>query len=409
MTCGKCSAVSLPVHWLYVSWMKSIFPAEVMKFSVENHFHNNHTRTRVIYQMVLLILIAGFVSLFFIRIAVNVNGRGMLKSIKERNTIKTPVSGRLEQVFVRENQRIDAGEVLFTLQADLLEKQAGYVDDRQQELAQRMGDLKQLTAIPTKGELPALELATPLYGQQYRLFKRQLAEARLVLSQVRARYDRQKRLHDQQVISHVEFETASYELENAETRRQLVCDQQVSRWQTELNQLQLELSELSAEKKRYGEERELYTIAAPVGGTIQQFNGVQPGSFMAQGETLAEISPDSGLVAEVQLLPKDIGLVRMGMPVRVHVDAFDYNQWGMLSGEVVEISDDVTMTQNLGPAYIVKCRLNQHELILANGFKGQLRKGMTFQARFRVTERTLFQLLYDKTDDWLNPNLTAKN
>jgi len=32
---------------------------------------------------------------------------------------------------------------------------------------------------------------------------------------------------------------------------------------------------------------------------------------------------------------------------------------------------------------------------------------MTLQARFLVTERTLFQLLYDKADDWLNPNLIA--
>jgi hypothetical protein len=28
---------------------------------------------------------------------------------------------------------------------------------------------------------------------------------------------------------------------------------------------------------------------------------------------------------------------------------------------------------------------------------------MTLQANFYVTRRTLFQLLYDKTSDWLNP------
>jgi HlyD family secretion protein len=30
---------------------------------------------------------------------------------------------------------------------------------------------------------------------------------------------------------------------------------------------------------------------------------------------------------------------------------------------------------------------------------------MTLQARFMVAERTLWQLLYDKVDDWMNPNL----
>jgi HlyD family secretion protein len=28
---------------------------------------------------------------------------------------------------------------------------------------------------------------------------------------------------------------------------------------------------------------------------------------------------------------------------------------------------------------------------------------MTFKARFIVTERTLFQLLFEKVDNWLNP------
>ena len=30
---------------------------------------------------------------------------------------------------------------------------------------------------------------------------------------------------------------------------------------------------------------------------------------------------------------------------------------------------------------------------------------MSFTARFMITERTLYELLYDKLDDWLNPNL----
>jgi len=29
---------------------------------------------------------------------------------------------------------------------------------------------------------------------------------------------------------------------------------------------------------------------------------------------------------------------------------------------------------------------------------------MTFNARFKLTERTLFELLYDKIDNWLNPS-----
>ncbi|MEJ5265646.1 MAG: HlyD family secretion protein, partial [Bacteroidales bacterium] len=40
---------------------------------------------------------------------------------------------------------------------------------------------------------------------------------------------------------------------------------------------------------------------------------------------------------------------------------------------------------------------------LKNGIKGYLKKEMTVKARFIVTNRSLFQILYQKTDKWLNP------
>jgi HlyD family secretion protein len=56
------------------------------------------------------------------------------------------------------------------------------------------------------------------------------------------------------------------------------------------------------------------------------------------------------------------------------------------------------------PVFKVKCSLDLEYLELKNGYKGYLKKGMTLQAHFIVTQRTLWQLLYDKIDDWMNPN-----
>lgn len=51
----------------------------------------------------------------------------------------------------------------------------------------------------------------------------------------------------------------------------------------------------------------------------------------------------------------------------------------------------------------VKCQLDRNYLSLKSGIKGFLKKGMTVRARFIVTNRSLLQLLYQKTDKWLNP------
>ena len=47
--------------------------------------------------------------------------------------------------------------------------------------------------------------------------------------------------------------------------------------------------------------------------------------------------------------------------------------------------------------------LDSQQLHLKNGFKGNLKKGMTLQARFVVARRSLWELLFDKVDDWVNP------
>ncbi|OYU93173.1 MAG: hypothetical protein CFE21_21565 [Bacteroidetes bacterium B1(2017)] len=42
-------------------------------------------------------------------------------------------------------------------------------------------------------------------------------------------------------------------------------------------------------------------------------------------------------------------------------------------------------------------------------YKATLKKGMSLKARFIVTKQSLFQLLYAKADDWVNPNLNRIN
>ena len=116
------------------------------------------------------------------------------------------------------------------------------------------------------------------------------------------------------------------------------------------------------------------------------------------------ISPDQDLLVECYLSPADIGFIRDSMNVRFQFDAFNYNQWGLGKGKVMDVSNDI-ITRNEQPVFKVRCTLDTRELKLKNGYRGKLKKGMTLTARFQVTKRSLFQLLYDKVDDWLNPKL----
>src|SRR5690606_1526992 len=131
--------------------MKRIFPAEIIEYSAENHFQQHHTRTLVIYQTVLCAFIVGFISLFFIRVCINVTGGGILRPVVERNAVRSPINGKLDRVLIAENQRVAAGDVLFTLQTNILETQKVAADERQREVSRRMRDLAQLTVLKQAG------------------------------------------------------------------------------------------------------------------------------------------------------------------------------------------------------------------------------------------------------------------
>ena len=147
-------------------------------------------------------------------------------------------------------------------------------------------------------------------------------------------------------------------------------------------------------------------VCAPASGSIQKFEYIADGMYVHAGQKIVELSPDGELIAECYISPKDIGLIYENQKCRIQVDAFNYNQWGILEGNIFEIFQDVVFPggDQSTAFYPVYCTLDQDYLSLSNGHKGYIKKSMTITARLIVTRRTLFQLLYDKIDNWLNPN-----
>lgn len=389
---------------------KYIFPQEIIENTAEFHFHSHHSGTRVIYQAILLMLLCSFLGLFFIKVDVNVKSTGLFRPIEERNDIKPLVSGRIDSVFISENKHVKSGQVLFTIRRESLEGKNDMVTLQQTDVKAQLDDLNALIAAYKRNDWSGRrQLKSGIYSQQYSLFMQRIAEVRSRYGLAKRNYDRYYYLYLRKVVSDVEYEEVKLKLDNIKNELSLVGKDQGSRWQSELNGLKIQNRELNSQNEQYAEEKEFYTLRAAVSGSVQQLKGIQPGSLVSANELLGEISPDSGMIAETYVLPRDIGLLRVGTKARFQVDAYNYNQWGMVSGSVLSISNDIFMENGKQPYFKVRCLLDQHQLKLKNGYIGKIKKGMTLQARFFVTRRTLFQLLYDKADDWLNPNVTTSS
>lgn len=131
---------------------------------------------------------------------------------------------------------------------------------------------------------------------------------------------------------------------------------------------------------------------------------------MQVGQNIALVSPNSAIYLEIYVTPQNIGFISKGMPVKIQVGSFNYNEWGTIPGTVDNISSDY-MTDDKGNSYYkVKCRLDKNYLVLKKtNRKGYLKKGMTANAHFMITRRSLFDLIYQEIDEWANPTQYKKN
>jgi HlyD family secretion protein len=292
---------------------------------------------------------------------------------------------------------------LLKIDATLPGQKDNSIKNRLRVLNQLLKDLKIITSYNfTK----PLNFKTLQYQATYSQYSQDVQSLENTRQQAEATFKRFEKLHNAKVITEAEFEKYSFDLKQANTAKQLTIRKYHTQWQAEANQYREELRQLQSQSTELNEQQKLHIIKAPISGSLQNVSGLQLGSYVFANQKLGEISPDSNVIAFCYIKPSDIGLIRKGQQVRINIDAFNYNQWGFINGKVLDISNDVLMAENQ-PVFKVKCSLDQNFLQLKNGYKGFIKKGMTFNARFMVAERTLYQLLYDKVDDWVNPNLAA--
>ena len=377
----------------------SILPSDYLQDSLPAYIHKHTTRSQMIYITVLVALFACLVALPLIHVDVTVQNAGMIRPVNERTEIKASVTEWVDSVYVREGVRVRQGDTIIRLRTDNLIARQRLLQHKLGDIHQQLSDLTQLT----QGSAPK-HFSSGVRRQQNAYYTKRKNELQTLLEKARNEHARNKQLFDKEVISPDEYEQYLFALRKAENEYASLTDNQLSAWQTDKNALAINRAEVQSSLNQLQKEREMHYVTSPVSGTLEQFTGIYRGNSVSAGQTLGVISPDSTLYAEVYVSPRNIGYLHVGMPVNVQVESFNYNEWGTIGGKVREISSDFYFDDNSQTSYYkVKCELSRDFLTLKNGREGHLKKGMTVYAHFVLTRRSLFDLLYQKIDHWINP------
>ena len=374
----------------------SILPINPLH-SYEGLYHSNTIRSNIIYILIIVSIILTISLLPFIKVSISVQGRGLIRPIAEKTEVKAIRPEIVTSVHIKEGQFTRKGDTLIVLRQDILLSKIQYVQNELRKSQRFIGDLSILT------ESKNSQLQSDLYTQQFTSFKQKIAILDSKIEKAQTEKQRNKSLYESQMISTKEYEDLIYSLKLLKNEKNILESNQIAQWKAELVRYCSEEENLQRQLDQLVKERELFIIISPVSGTVEEFSGIYVGSILQTGQTIAVLSPESDKIAEIFISAKDVGNLSEGQKAKMQVDAFNYNQWGVIEGEIIDISDDFILVDNI-PVFVIKCRLNKDYLELKNGVKGNIKKGMTVNARFMLAKRSLFQLLYQKSDDWLNPS-----
>ncbi|MBT8180217.1 MAG: HlyD family efflux transporter periplasmic adaptor subunit [Eudoraea sp.] len=380
--------------------MKQIFPKEIIENTSEVHQFKHTNRSKIIYSIILVTLIGAILSLPFITATVYSSARGIIKPNKERVGLYVINSGRIVYSDIQYNKKVLKGDTLLVIDNNGIDDRIDLSNYQMEEAKLFLDDLSLLL---DRNPVKINDLKSSKYQRAHIEYSQKLIELGVKFVKVKRDYDRHKILHEKGVIAISEFEDKKFEYDIAEGSISQFKKQQLTTWQVDYTEYANRFKEMKSQEDQLLKSKSRFIVTAPINGTLMNVNPQELGSFITTGAQLGEISPDTSLLVECYVNPSDIGLLKKDTKINFQVDAFNYNQWGIATGSIIEIGRDIEILNNV-PVFKVRCKMDQKHLELKNGFIGNLKKGMTLNANFELTERSLFDLLYDKLDDWLNPS-----
>lgn len=387
-----------------------IFPPAIINQSVEVYDSHISVRSKAIYLLFLGILLAAIIALPLIYVDIAVQSRGTFQSALQRNSLMSSVGGRLETWNLKENQKVKKGDVLAVIRGEVLNLEMQGLEERLTVLDEFIHDLNKLLKLDLSTySMEPVSLRSKFYQAILLEYQTKFNNQDAAVQKLERDFERAQTLFDGKALAFADYDIADIQYKQAKSQLDLISKQQRNLWEQEMVNHQNERVRLLNQKSVFSEQMDQYKVIAGTNGTLINVLNLNEGDFVHPQQKLAEISPDTTLLAVTYISPMDIAFIEKGQEVSFQIDAYNYNQWGIATGKVIDIADDLSLLNEREAGFLVTCALDNPSLTLSNGQEGYVKKGMTYNARFVIARRSLFQLLYDKVDNWLNPQVQSLN
>lgn len=137
-------------------------------------------------------------------------------------------------------------------------------------------------------------------------------------------------------------------------------------------------------------------IIAPATGIVKNVKVTTLGGVVRQGDEILQILPtESDLVIEAKVKPSDMASMKVGLPAKVKLDAYDYSIFGAMKGTVSYVSPDTLVEDSkTGQVtyYRVKVNIGEAEF-KEKAHDIEVRPGMTATVDIKTGARSVLSFI----------------
>lgn len=144
------------------------------------------------------------------------------------------------------------------------------------------------------------------------------------------------------------------------------------------------------------DEDNFLRIRAPLSGIVTSVTYRDAGTPVDEKTPVASIAPKGARkVLEIEINERDRAFLQAGMPVRIKFNAFPYQRYGVLTGELEHISPTASMNPD-SKQIVYKARVGlERDHFVVNKVATPIRYGMAAKAEIVVSSRRLIDLALD--------------
>jgi membrane fusion protein (multidrug efflux system) len=274
---------------------------------------------------------------------------------REGHAVAAPVGGRVVAVALARGTRVEAGDILLSIDASAEVLARGEANAKLAPSARQAGSL--LDEIRAAEEALTLEAASAEAARAEADARITEAAAAADLAADEARRLRDLRTHGlvseldalraQKQAEEKQNQAASVRFASNRLAQDLDARRQdrlarLARLRNEIAALEGTQSEAAATTNRMDFEIAQREIRAPISGTLAEVTPLTIGAVVKPGDRIGTIVPDGALKVVGQFEPSvALGRVRAGQPARVRLEGFPWTQYGAAEARVALVSGEV--------------------------------------------------------------------